>query len=474
MVQAVDRSLRVLEALAGAPEGLALGDIAAAVALPSPTARRLLLSLVSHDYVIQDEYSRHYRLGPAFSRLAGEVNGSPRGWARLQSASTTLTDVPRGLEGAVVAETSIGSVEGLKGYYHYRQYSAVELAQECSLEEVWYLLIEGSLPSEANAREFCERVQLLRVLPKRLEAMLPEIVSVQRASGPLDSLRTAVSIFGAGQGFRSCIEVDRVELRHQALHLTAVVPTIAAALFRLSQNKKPVPPDPQLSHSENFLYMLNGERPAPEQARALEQYLISTIEHGFNPASFAARVVTSTGADLAAGVVAAISAFSGAHYAAVVGRALDTLDAIETSGDPEAWIRDAITRGERIMGFGHRLYKADDPRALLLKRIAGNLGGPLAEFADRVADTAERVIREMKPSIRLRPNGDYYSAIVMTLCGVPREMFTSTFASARVIGWCAHILEQAADNRIIRPSSRYIGPPPLQPVPRRAYRKSRV
>ena len=472
MVQAVDRSLQVLEVLSSAPEGLALSDIAVAVALPPPTARRLLLSLLSHDYVLQDEYSRRYRLGPAFSRLAGEVSGGPPGWARLQSADTSLTDVPRGLEGVVVAETAIGSVEGLKGYYHYRGYSAVELAQECTLEEVWYLLVEGSLPGEADAREFRERVQLLRVLPERLEAMLPDIVDVQRASGPLDALRTAVSIFGAGQGFRSCIEVDQVELQHQALHLTAVVPTLAAALFRLSKNKKPVPPDPGLSHAENFLYMLNGEHPAPEHARALEQYMISTIEHGFNPASFAARVVTSTGADLAAAVVAAVSAFSGTHYAAVVGRALDTLDAIGTSDNADSWIRGAITHGERIMGFGHRLYKAEDPRALLLKKIADDLGGPLVEFADSVAETAERVMREMKPGITLKSNGDYYSAIVMTLCGVPREMFTSTFASARVIGWCAHILEQAADNRIIRPSSRYIGPPPLRPVPRRAYRES--
>lgn len=468
MVQAVDRSLRVLEALGSTPDGLALSDIATASGLPAPTARRLLLSLVAYDYVLQDEYSRRYRLGPAFGRLASQVNGSPQGWARLQSADASLTDVPRGLEGVVVAETSISSVEGLKGYYHYHQYSAVELAQKCTLEEVWYLITEGSLPSKSDAQEFRERVQLLRVLPERVAAMLHEIVDVQRASGPLDALRSAVSIFGAGQGFRSCIEVDRVELQHQALYLAAVVPTIATALFRLSQGKEPVLPDPQLSHAENLLYMLNGQMPSPEHARALEQYLISTIDHGFNPATFTARVVTSTGADLAAAVVAAISAFSGSHYGAVVGRALDTLDAIGTSSDSDAWIRDAIARGERIMGFGHRLYKADDPRALLLKRIAENLGGPLVEFADNVAATAERVIKEMKPGITLRANGDYYSAIVMTLCGVPREMFTSTFASARVIGWCAHILEQAADNRVIRPSSRYIGAPPLQPVPRRA------
>ena len=205
--------------------------------------------------------------------------------------------------------------------------------------------------------------------------------------------------------------------------------------------------------------------PPPEHARAVEQYLISTIDHGFNASTFTARVITSTGADLAAAVTGAIGALSGPLHGGAPSRALDMLDAIGTIDNAEPWLRDAVERGDRLMGFGHRVYKTDDPRSVMLRGIAERLGGEKLELAKQIERKAIEVLAELKPGRKLYTNVEFYAGIVMDRAGLPREMFTPTFASSRVIGWCAHILEQAADNRLIRPSARYVGPPPPQPVP---------
>ncbi|MDQ3756944.1 MAG: citrate synthase/methylcitrate synthase, partial [Actinomycetota bacterium] len=237
------------------------------------------------------------------------------------------------------------------------------------------------------------------------------------------------------------------------------------ALYRLRQGEEPIEPRPDLGYAANYLYMLRGEVPEPEQARAVEQYLISTIDHGFNASTFTARVITSTGADLGAAVAGAIGALSGPLHGGAPSRALDMLDAIGTPGNADAWIRDAVLHGGRIMGFGHRVYKTDDPRSVMLRTVAERLGGDKVEFAKQVERTVVEVLAELKPGRKLYTNVEFYAGVVMDRCGLPREMFTPTFASSRVIGWCANILEQAADNRIIRPSARYVGPPPPQPVP---------
>jgi len=215
----------------------------------------------------------------------------------------------------------------------------------------------------------------------------------------------------------------------------------------------------------SYLHMMLGDVPTPEHARAVEQYLISTIDHGFNASTFTARVITSTGADLAAAVVGGIGALSGPLHGGAPSRALDMLDSIGTVDKAEPWIRDAVARGDRLMGFGHRVYKTDDPRSVMLRSVAERLGGPNVEFAEQVEQKAIDILAEVKPGRKLYTNVEFYAGIVMDACGVPREMFTPTFASSRVIGWTAHILEQAADNRLIRPSAHYAGPPPPQPVP---------
>ena len=375
-------------------------------------------------------------------------------------------EAPKGLEGVIVAETSVGDVRGQEGFYHYRQYDAVDLCEKRSLEDVWHLLFEGKMPDADRRRAFVDEVRPLRIVPDAVRPLLPTIaVAGAAVGGPLDALRTAVSAVAQTLGFRPSLDVDRAELRANAMQICAVVPTLAMALYRLRHGDEPIEPHPDLGYAANYLYMLDGEVPAPEVARAVEQYLISTIDHGFNASTFTARVITSTGADLGAAVAGAIGALSGPLHGGAPSRALDMLDAIGTPDNAEPWIRDAVEYGGRIMGFGHRVYKTDDPRSVMLRKVARRLGGETAEFAEQVERTVVEVLAELKPGRHLYTNVEFYAGVVMDRCGLPREMFTPTFASSRVIGWCANILEQAADNRIIRPSARYVGPPPPQPVP---------
>jgi citrate synthase len=385
--------------------------------------------------------------------------------AQIQPAATLAHEIPRGLEGVVVAETAIGDVRGLEGFYHYREYNAVELAERRTLEDVWYLMFEDRLPSLAARAEFHAEVAPLREIPSSVWAALPEIAAAAPSAPPLDLLRTTVSLMGAALGFRPSLDVDAAELRAQALRVCAVVPTLLTALYRLQNGREVIDPDPDLGYAANYLRMMTGTVPSPEHARAVEQYLITTVDHGFNASTFTARVITSTGADLAAAVVGAIGALSGPLHGGAPSRALDMLDSIGTIDRADAWLRDAVDRGDRLMGFGHRVYKTDDPRSVLLRSVAERLGGDQVEFAKAVEHQAVDVLAELKPGRKLYTNVEFYAGVVMNSCGVPREMFTPTFASSRVIGWCAHILEQAADNRLIRPSAQYVGIAPPVAVP---------
>jgi citrate synthase len=373
-------------------------------------------------------------------------------------------DVPAGLAGVVVALTSIGDVRGGEGFYHYRQYDAIELSRRRTFEDVWHLLFRGRLPDQAERDSFRREIARYRVLDEELVAFLGGLAAADPFE-PLAALRTATSFVAQRSGFRSWLDTPPDELRDNAMRICAMTPVLVAALHRLRNGQLPVPPDPDLGSAASYLYLLSGERPEPRHARALEQYLISTIDHGFNSSTFTARVITSTGADLGAAVVGAIGALSGPLHGGAPSRALDMLDAIGRPELAEAWIRDAVSRGDRVMGFGHRVYKGPDPRSRLLREVAEALGGPTAEFATGVEDTITRVLAELKPGRDLNSNVEFYAGVVMEACGIPRELFTPTFLSSRVVGWCTHILEQVSRNRLIRPSARYDGPAPPEPVP---------
>jgi citrate synthase len=407
----------------------------------------------------------HYRHLPVVDdgELVGVVSiRDLLGVAEVRPAGGGVDGVPRGLEGVVVAETSVGDVQGRAGFFHYRQYSATELAARRSLEDVWHLLFVGALPDRAGSDRFAAEVAGLREIPDGLARTLPVLASM---GSPLDALRTAVSLLGAELGWQPTHDIDHGQLEEQALRLCAVIPTVLTALYRLQQGNDPVPPRRDLSQAANYLWMLTGVEAPPAQVRAIEQYMVLTVDHGFNASTFAARVIASTGADLAAAIVGAIGAMSGPLHGGAPSRALDMLDAIGSPDRAEPWIRAAITDGDRIMGFGHRVYKTDDPRSVFLRGVAEGLGGDLAEFAERVERTTVDVLAELKPGRGLYTNVEFYAGVVMHTCGIPRQMFTPTFTSSRAIGWAAHVMEQAADNRLIRPAARYVGPPAPEPVP---------
>ncbi|MEU4493876.1 citrate synthase/methylcitrate synthase [Streptomyces sp. NPDC023998] len=381
------------------------------------------------------------------------------------TGTTAPLDVPRGLAGVVVTDTALGDVRGREGFYHYRQYSAVELAQSSGFEDVWHLMFHGRLPDASERAAFMAHTASLRRLPDDVRDALPAIARSCAPSGPLAGLRTALSLLGASAGLRPVYDLDGDRRTTDALAACAAVPTLLTALYRLGQGLEPVEPRDDLPCVANYLYMLTGSEPEPARARAVEQYLISTVDHGFNASTFTARVVASTGADMAACLVAAVGALSGPLHGGAPSRALDTLDAIGTPDRIEPWIRERVLAGDRIMGFGHPVYRTEDPRSRMLRGIAESFGGPLVEFAVEVEQRVEAILAELKPGRELHTNVEFYAGVVMELCGLPREMFTPTFCAARVVGWSANILEQAADSKIIRPAARYVGPPPPQPVP---------
>jgi citrate synthase len=380
------------------------------------------------------------------------------------TAADDLIDVPPGLKGVAVADTTIGDVQGRRGFYHYRQYSATDLAASRTLEDVWRLVLDGSLPADASERAaFDAEIRPKRSVPAVVTPLLAGVASTSGAT--LGGLRSAVSLLAGADGMGPIWDLDEAAIRQDLLRLSAVTPTLVAALWRLSRGLAPIDPHPELGHAANYLWMLTGRVPAPAAARAVEQYLILTVDHGYNASTFTARVVASTGADAGAAVTGAIGALSGPLHGGAPSRALDTLDAIGDVSRARSWVRSALDRHERIMGFGHPVYRTDDPRSLMLRQVAEGLGGELVERAVKVEAVITEELAARNPEHPLYANVEYYAGVVMSLSGLDRALFTPTFAVSRVIGWCANIAEQATSRRIIRPSARYVGPAAPEPVP---------
>ena len=448
----------VLRQAAGGADGLGgLGIVADAMTSPADVVD----AASDVTSALRSMRERGYRHMPVLQH--GELVGVISLRDLMRVARLGPADVPRGLKGVVVADTDVGDVRGSEGFYHYRQYSAVELAQQRQLDDVMQLMIDGALPATAAERDaFRAEVRRQRHLTPSSARALRMIAGIGQ---PLDGLRTALSLVMAERGARPVIDIGPAERRADCLATCALTPTILCALHRLAAGLEPVEPRDDLDDAANYLWMLTGTEPAPDVARAIGTYLISTVDHGFNASTFTARVVASTGADVGAAVVAAIGALSGPLHGGAPSRALALLDQIGTPDRIDEVVRPMIERGDKIMGFGHAVYRTDDPRSLMLRDVARELGGPLAAFAEQVESRVIELLDELKPGRGLKTNVEFYAGVVMEQCGVPRHMFTPTFASSRVIGWCANILEQAADNKIIRPSARYMGPPPPQPVP---------
>ena len=355
-----------------------------------------------------------------------------------------------GLEGVVATRTRLSSVDGTTGRLLIAGFPVEELADRASFEEMLYLLWSDALPDREQLAALRRDLAARRALPKVTTDVLAA-AAVERVP-PMDALRIASGTLSLKDG----------DDRDYALRLVAALPTIAAAYWRLLQGRQPVEPDAELAHAANYLYMLSNEAPRPEQTRALETYLNTVVDHGMNASTFAARVIVSTRSDMVSAVVGAIGALKGPLHGGAPGPALDVVFEIGEAGRADEYLRAKLDRGERLMGFGHRVYKVRDPRADVLGAAAERLYATeadraLYELAREVEETALSLLEEYKPGRNLKTNVEFYTALLLHGLGLPTELFTPTFAVGRVGGWTAHCFEQQALDRLVRPQSEYIG-----------------
>ena len=352
-----------------------------------------------------------------------------------------------GLDGVVAATTQLSLVDGERGELVIGGYPVDELAGQATFEETTWLLWHGDLPSARQLDTFRTALAAGRTLPDSSLALLRDCA--RRHVDPMDALRM-------GAGTLSL-------LSDEATGIVARFPTIVASYWRLRHGQEPVAPRADFGHAANFLYMLSGDVPEPERVRGLETYLNTVIDHGLNASTFTARVITSTGSDLVSAVVGAIGALKGPLHGGAPGPALDMVFEIGEASRAEAVLRRKIEAGEKLMGFGHRVYKVRDPRADVLAKAAERMftrAGDMSLYTVARAVEAEaiRLLEEYKPGRRLQTNVEFYTALLLHGLGFETPLFTPTFALSRVSGWIAHGLEQRRANRIIRPQSEYVGP----------------
>lgn len=375
----------------------------------------------------------------------------------MHAATDVEREIPRGLDGVEVATTEVSDVDGGRGYYHYRGVDPTTMARTATFEDAWYLLHHGELPTTAERKAFAARLTAVRIPPVLRDA-LPAIAALG-PPGSMDVLRTAVSAAGVALGCRPWTEQDATLTEAQALDVAALTPVLAAALYRLARGERPIDPSPDLGIAANYLAMIHGEPAGADRVRALDTYLVIAADHGFCNSTFAERVIVSSGADVGAALAGAVGALSGPLHGGAIDRVPTMLDAIGDASRVEEWIRTRLERGERLMGFGHPVYRTADPRTRVLREVVREIGGERAELADAVERTGIRLLNERKPEKRREANVDFYAGVVLQHAGVCEELFGSTFAVARMAGWTANLLEQIASNRIFRPSARYVGRP---------------
>lgn len=363
-----------------------------------------------------------------------------------------------GLEGIVVANTELSDVDGQRGHLTVRGYDVEELAGRANFEEVAYLLWYGHLPNTSELSAFHDSLAASRELPEETEAAVR--LAAKRME-PMDALRFAVASLTAD-------DENPDDLSHEAelaraCKLVARVPVIVANYQRLRNGQEPVPSRADLTIAANYLYGLTGKEPPEGEVKGLDTYLATVADHGMNASTFTARVIASTASDMVSAVTGAIGALKGPLHGGAPGPALTMIEEIGTPDRAEAWMKDALAHGKRIMGFGHRVYKVRDPRAEVLYRAAAELADDTGErealaLAKAVEQAGVKVLQEAKPGRNLQTNVEFYTALLLRELGLSADLFSPTFAVGRTAGWIAHILEHRAGGRLIRPQSEYIGP----------------
>ncbi len=348
-----------------------------------------------------------------------------------------------GLEGVIAAETALGYVDGEQGRLLYRGYRIGDLVEHGSYPAVANLLWTGEwAPGHHLGTE---------PVP---DGVMAALRALPPSAKPMDALRTAVSAWGATQ------LLTYPPTPEQARALTAFSPSALAAFARLRAGQTPIEPDPALDLVPGFLYQLTGQKPDAGTARALDAYFVVGAEHGLNASTFTARVIVSTRSDLASAVAGAIGALKGPLHGGAPSEVVEQIHQVGSVERAEQWVHEMLDKGERLMGFGHRVYRAYDPRAAALRKVAESMQHPpdWLALAIAVEDVALRVLAERHPERALKTNVEFYAAPVLQGVGLLPDLFPATFALARHAGWTAHVIEQAADNRLIRPDARYVGP----------------
>ena len=368
------------------------------------------------------------------------------------------TLVKAGLEDAVVATSEVCFIDGKEGRLLYRGYDIDDLAAHSSFEEIVYLLWNGALPTKKELDRHVQALAAARRLPPKLHAILK---ALPRKTAPMEVLRTGVSALSAFDGDAG--DNSREATLRKSMRLTAQMPTLVAAWERIRRGRDPVPPSSRLSLAANFLYMLSGKKPDDLAVKTFDVALILHADHEFNASTFAARVTAATLSDLHSAVTSAIGALKGPLHGGANEQVMLMVEKIKDPAKAEAWIRKALVDKARIMGFGHRVYRVEDPRAKHLRRLATELGQRAGNTANvEILNTVARVLVEEK---HLYPNVDLFSGAAYAAMGIPTDQFTPIFAMSRVAGWSAHVLEQHANNRLIRPRAEYTGPTRATYVP---------
>jgi 2-methylcitrate synthase/citrate synthase II len=360
-----------------------------------------------------------------------------------------------GLEGVIAGETALSTIEG---GLSYRGYAIEDLARDAHFPEVAYLLLHGELPSQEQLADFQailgESAELAEPVVRLLEELPVHV-------GAMDVLRTGVSALAHFDPQHD--EHSREASVGKTVRLLAQIPLLIAARYRLARGLDLVASSQELGFAANLLHLITGRQPTPLAERALDVSLILYAEHEFNASTFTARVVTSTGSDLYSAVAAAIGALKGPLHGGANERVMEVLDEVGSSANAERWVRQVLASKRRIMGFGHRVYKSGDPRAVILREYCRQLAADRGETElEEIADTIERIVGQEKG---LPPNLDWPSARLYHYLGLDVELYTPLFVASRVVGWAAHAIEQSEHNRLIRPRSRYTGPPRRRFVP---------
>jgi citrate synthase len=377
-------------------------------------------------------------------------------------SDTSTNDYHPGLEGVIASETAIANIQGKDGAggLEYRGYRIEDLAEHVSFEETAFLLLHGDLPGRDQLREFDARLRRSRSIPEPLVTLLGQI---PKHIHPMDVLRSSVSVLAHFDPDVNAPPTDHASNVRKAERLIAQMATAVAYRRRISHGLPPVPPREDLDHSANFLYMVNGQVPSKAMTEAFDLSLVLYTEHELNASTFSARVTVSTLSDIYSGIVAAIGTLKGSLHGGANEEAWKVLEKVGAPEKAEAWIQDALERKERIMGFGHRVYKTGDPRAAILKSHCIALAKEIGEDRwERIAEPIERAVTVQK---QLPPNVDWASARLYHYMGLEIDLYTPIFAMARVAGWSAHIIEQLDHNRLMRPRARYTGPPLRQVKP---------